>query len=143
MRKSKNEGGYFSMEAALLMPMLLIATCILIALFYCFIKWGALDLIFNHQLLSNQLRIEPQYHFEQIVDSYTQIQEETKYKDLMGSASQMTLSGVATIDPPFLKRPTQWQSMATQVNFPLFYKIKASQLMEGQLNALRSQLNHE
>lgn len=143
MGKLKNEGGFFSVESAVIMPLLLIATCVILSLFYCFIKWGALDLIFNHQLITDEIGLKPVYNFGQLVDSYTDLEVERKESALLEGATQLSLKGSAVIKAPFLKEPTVWRSEAKQYHIPIFYQIKASQLMEGQLNALRGKLGHE
>lgn len=100
----KDRRGLMTTEAAILMPLMLVALCIVLAFMFLFYKWGASQLIFNHLDLSAKLGVAPVYHLEMLSDQRTEIRYNKERQRILGEVDRYQSEAELTLKPPYLEK---------------------------------------
>lgn len=99
----RDKRGLMTTEAAILMPLMLVALCITLAFMFLFYKWGASRLIFNHLDLTAKLGIAPVYRLELLVDQRTEVAYRSEKKHFLEEVDQLKSDAEINLQPPYLE----------------------------------------
>lgn len=134
LREIRNQKGFITTEAAVLLPMMLVGLCIVLAFMYVFYKWGAAQLIFNHMELSSHLGTEPSYSLLWLEDDRTEVVYSAEQENYGGEVQRFKQAASLAINPPFLEKKQVLQLEETHYQLSFQREI---QLCQGLIHAAK------
>lgn len=122
-----NQKGYLTIEAAVIVPLMLLGTVLLLTFFYGLFKWSGFELIYNHQVMSEELHIQSNYSFDQLADKHTQLKYKMEENELFGVVKKDEKAAMR-VDMPYLHIQKTRRVERSRYEIPVLYKVALGEL---------------
>ncbi len=133
-----NNKGYLSVEAAIVVPMMLIGTCLLLAFFLVLFKWSSFELIYNHHLMAEDLDLKAHYGFEQLSDKNTRLDCDIKRQSFLGVIKKEESANMR-LYVPFIGQNKSIDVENSRYEISTLYKITLGDFLIPFLEKLRDE----
>lgn len=140
MKLVKNQRGYFTVESAIIMPMLLIVTSIVVIFFYFFIQYGAFHILFNHRVLAEELNMSEVQSLEMMKDDHTTVEVEDTKEIKLDEFRVKTVKAKATSKSPIFDMEQVLEGSKSRLSMPFFYEVIGSKYLGSGMETIRGKL---